>query len=174
MKAMSANQLRQMYLEFFAEKGHEILPGASLVPAKDPTLLLTSAGMVPFKPYFLGLETPKHPRVTTCQRCLRTGDIHNVGKTDRHHTFFEMLGNFSFADYFKREAIHFAWEFVTERLELDPNRLWASIYLEDDEAFEIWTSRGRPARVPHRPSGKRRQLLADRRRSLRPMLRDLL
>lgn len=138
MKAMSANQLRQLYLDFFAEKGHEILPGASLVPANDPTLLLTSAGMVPFKPYFLGLETPKHRRVTTAQRCLRTGDINNVGKTGRHHTFFEMLGNFSFGDYFKREAIHFAWEFVTERLEMNPDRLWASIYLEDDEAFEIW------------------------------------
>ena len=119
MRQMSANQLRQAFVNFFAEKGHRILPGASLVPAKDPTLLLTSAGMVPFKPYFLGLETPEHRRVTTCQRCLRTGDIDHVGKTDRHHTFFEMLGNFSFGDYFKREAITWAWEFVTERLELD-------------------------------------------------------
>src|SRR5690606_38295594 len=135
---MSANQLRQLYLDFFAEKGHAVLPSASLVPAKDPTLLLTSAGMVPFKPYFLGLETPPHRRITTCQRCLRTGDIQNVGRTGRHHTFFEMLGNFSFGDYFKREAIHYAWEFVTQRLELEPDRLWASIYLEDDEAFEIW------------------------------------
>jgi len=138
VRAMSANQLRKMYLEYFEEKGHQILPGASLVPAKDPTLLLTSAGMVPFKPYFLGLETPKHRRVTTCQRCLRTGDLQNVGRTDRHHTFFEMLGNFSFGDYFKREAIAFAWEFVTERLGLEKDRLWASIYIEDDEAFEIW------------------------------------
>ena len=138
MRSMSANQLRQLYLDFFAEKGHAVLPSASLVPAKDPTLLLTSAGMVPFKPYFLGLETPPHRRITTCQRCLRTGDIQNVGRTGRHHTFFEMLGNFSFGDYFKREAIHYAWEFVTQRLELEPDRLWASIYLEDDEAFEIW------------------------------------
>jgi len=138
VRQMSANQLRQAFLNFFAEKGHRILPGASLVPAKDPTLLLTSAGMVPFKPYFLGLETPEHRRVTTCQRGLRTGDIDHVGKTDRHHTFFEMLGNFSFGDYFKREAITWAWEFVTERLELEKDRLWVSIYIEDDEAFDIW------------------------------------
>lgn len=135
----SADALRERYLQFFAAKGHDILPGASLVPAGDPTLLLTSAGMVPFKPYFLGLETPKVRRVTTCQRCVRTGDIENVGLTDRHHTFFEMLGNFSFGDYFKEEAIHFAWEFVTQELELPADRLWASIYLEDDEAHEIWS-----------------------------------
>ncbi len=134
----SADALRERYLQFFAAKGHEILPGASLIPAGDPTLLLTSAGMVPFKPYFLGLETPKVRRVTTCQRCVRTGDIENVGLTNRHHTFFEMLGNFSFGDYFKRDAIHFAWEFVTRELELPAQRLWASIYLEDDEAHDFW------------------------------------
>lgn len=138
MKALGADELRNLYLNYFAEKGHQILPSASLVPAQDPTLLLTSAGMVPFKPYFLGLQTPPHPRITTCQRCVRTGDIDNVGRTDRHHTFFEMLGNFSFGDYFKREAIHYAWEFVTQRLEIDPDKLWATIYLDDDESFDIW------------------------------------
>ena len=137
-RPLSADALRERYLNFFADKGHAVLPGASLVPAGDPTLLLTSAGMVPFKPYFLGLEQPKHPRITTCQRCVRTGDIDKVGLTSRHHTFFEMLGNFSFGDYFKREAIHYAWEFVTRELELSPERLWASIYIEDDEAFDIW------------------------------------
>lgn len=135
---MSADALRERYLQFFASKGHQILPGASLVPAGDPSLLLTSAGMVPFKPYFLGLETPKHRRITTCQPCVRTGDIDNVGLTNRHHTFFEMLGNFSFGDYFKKEAIAWAWEFVTRELELEADRLWVSIYLEDDEAFALW------------------------------------
>lgn len=138
MKALGANGLRSLFLQFFAEKGHQILPSASLVPARDPTLLLVNAGMVPFKPYYLGLETSPYARVTTCQRCVRTGDIDNVGKTDRHHTFFEMLGNFSFGDYFKREAIAYAWEFVTERLEIEPERLWVSIYHEDDEAFDLW------------------------------------
>lgn len=138
MKRLSTDELREMYLSFFEEKGHKRLPGASLVPHGDPTMLLTSAGMVPFKPYFLGLERPEHRRITTCQRCLRTPDIDNVGHTDRHATFFEMLGNFSFGDYFKREAIEFAWEFVTERLELDKDKLWVSIYHEDDEAFGIW------------------------------------
>ena len=138
MKFMTADQLREAYLKFFARKGHHVGESASLVPHGDPTLLLTSAGMVPFKPYFLGLEAPKYTRITTCQRCVRTGDIDNVGRTDRHHTFFEMLGNFSFGDYFKREAIQFAWEFVTKELEFDPERLWTSVYLEDDEAYDIW------------------------------------
>lgn len=138
MKRLSADELREMYLRFFEEKGHKRLPSASLVPHGDPTMLLTSAGMVPFKPYFLGTERPDHRRVTTCQRCLRTPDIDNVGHTDRHATFFEMLGNFSFGDYFKREAIHFAWEFVTKRLELAADTLWVTIYHDDDEAFSIW------------------------------------
>ena len=138
MKSLTTDQLRVTYIRFFERKGHHVGESASLVPHGDPTLLLTSAGMVPFKPYFLGWETPKHTRITTCQRCVRTGDIDNVGKTDRHHTFFEMLGNFSFGDYFKQEAIEFAWEFVTKELEFDPERLWVSVYLEDDEAYNIW------------------------------------
>lgn len=139
MRRLTADELREKFLSFFEEKGHKRLPGASLVPHGDPTLLLTAAGMVPFKPYFLGKEEPIHRRITTCQRCLRTPDIEHVGKTDRHATFFEMLGNFSFGDYFKKEAIEWAWEFVTQHLELSPDDLWATIYHEDDEAFDIWT-----------------------------------
>ena len=134
----TVDQLRQMFLEFFQEKGHKILPSASLIPKGDPTLLLTGAGMVPFKPYFLGKKVPEHRMVTTCQRCLRTADLDQVGVTARHGTFFEMLGNFSFGDYFKKEAIAWAWEFVTERLEIPREKLWITIYLDDDEAFEIW------------------------------------
>ena len=138
MKYMSVNQLRERFLQFFEGKGHKRLPSASLIPHGDPTLLLTGACMGPFKPYFLGKEEPPAKRITTCQRCLRTADIDNVGKTDRHRTFFEMLGNFSFGDYFKREAIHWAWEFTTEHLEMPVDRLWITIYLDDDEAFQIW------------------------------------
>ena len=138
MKSYSVDQIRTMFLEFFQSKDHRILPSASLIPHGDPTLLLTVAGMVPFKRYFLGLEKPIHPRVATSQKCIRTGDIENVGITDRHGTFFEMLGNFSFGDYFKAEIIPWSWEFVVDHLKLPPDRLWVTIYLDDDEAFEIW------------------------------------
>ena len=133
------NDLRRAYLEFFQSKEHLCLKSFSLVPQNDNSLLLINAGMAPLKPYFTGQEIPPKKRVTTCQKCVRTGDIDNVGKTARHLTFFEMLGNFSFGDYFKHEAIAWSWEFLTEVLKLDPNRLYPSIYGEDDEAFEIWT-----------------------------------
>ncbi|MBR5635861.1 MAG: alanine--tRNA ligase [Pseudobutyrivibrio sp.] len=133
------NDLRRAYLEFFESKDHLCLNSFSLVPQNDNSLLLINAGMAPLKPYFTGQEIPPRKRVTTCQKCVRTGDIDNVGKTARHLTFFEMLGNFSFGDYFKHEAIAWSWEFLTEVLKLDPNRLYPSIYGEDEEAFEIWT-----------------------------------
>lgn len=138
MQRWSADELRSQFLRFFEEKGHKQLPSASLIPYGDPTLLLTAAGMVPFKPYFLGLRKPDHTRVTTCQRCVRTPDIERVGFTNRHNTFFEMLGNFSFGDYFKREAISWAWEFVTERMQIPKDVLWVSVYEQDDEAARLW------------------------------------
>lgn len=139
MKPYGVNELRRMYLEFFEGKGHLKLKSFSLIPQNDKSLLLINSGMAPMKPYFTGQEIPPRRRVTTCQKCIRTGDIDNVGKTARHLTFFEMLGNFSFGDYFKREAIHWSWEFLTETIGLDPSRLYPSIYCEDEEAFEIWT-----------------------------------
>ncbi len=138
MKPYGLNELRKMYLDFFEGKGHLMLPSFSLVPQNDKSLLLISAGMVPLKPYFTGQEIPPRKRVTTCQKCIRTVDIENVGKTSRHGTFFEMLGNFSFGDYFKKEAITWSWEFLTEVLEIPADRLYPSVYLEDDEAFNIW------------------------------------
>lgn len=135
---LTGNELREKFLEFFEQKGHQRLPSASLIPQNDPSILWTAAGMVPFKPYFTGAAKPKHLRITTCQKCLRTPDIEEVGKTARHHTFFEMLGNFSFGDYFKEEAIAYAWEFITGVLGLPADKLWISIYLDDDEAFGIW------------------------------------
>ena len=132
------NELRRSYLEFFESKGHLKMQSFPLVPKNDNSLLLINAGMAPLKPYFTGQEIPPRRRVTTCQKCIRTGDIENVGKTARHLTFFEMLGNFSFGDYFKTEAIHWSWEYLTDVLKLDPERLYPSIYGEDDEAFKIW------------------------------------
>ena len=138
MQKYGVNELRKMFLEFFESKGHLAMKSFSLVPHNDKSLLLINSGMAPLKPYFTGQEIPPRTRVTTCQKCIRTGDIENVGKTARHGTFFEMLGNFSFGDYFKNEAIHWTWEFLTEVVGLDADRLYPSIYLEDDEAFEIW------------------------------------
>lgn len=138
MKAYGVNELRKMFLEFFESKGHLAMKSFSLVPHNDNSLLLINSGMAPLKPYFTGQEIPPRRRVTTCQKCIRTGDIENIGKTARHGTFFEMLGNFSFGDYFKHEAIAWTWEFLTEVVGLDPDRLYPSIYENDDEAFEIW------------------------------------
>ena len=132
------NELRRLYLDFFESKGHLKMKSFSLVPHNDNSLLIINSGMAPLKPYFTGQEIPPRRRVTTCQKCIRTGDIENVGKTARHGTFFEMLGNFSFGDYFKTEAIHWSWEFLTEVVGLDANRLYPSIYEDDDEAFDIW------------------------------------
>lgn len=146
MQPYGVNQLRKMFLEFFESKGHLAMKSFSLVPHNDKSLLLINSGMAPLKPYFTGQEIPPRKRVTTCQKCIRTGDIENVGKTARHGTFFEMLGNFSFGDYFKEEAIQWTWEFLTEVVGLDPDRLYPSVYVDDDEAFEIWNKKiGIPA-----------------------------
>jgi alanyl-tRNA synthetase len=138
MKQYGVNELRRMFLDFFESKGHLKMKSFSLVPHNDNSLLLINSGMAPLKPYFTGQEIPPRKRVTTCQKCIRTGDLENVGKTARHGTFFEMLGNFSFGDYFKHEAIAWSWEFLTEVVGLDKERLYPSIYENDDEAFEIW------------------------------------
>lgn len=143
MKYMTSDEIREAYLSFFESKGHKRLPSASLIP-DDPQLMFTVAGMVPFKPIFWGKVEPVYTRITTCQKCVRTNDIENVGRTPRHHTFFEMLGNFSFGDYFKKEAIEWAWEFVTKVLEMPEEKLWVTIYEYDDESFEIWKSIGVP------------------------------
>ena len=146
MKKYGVNELRRMFLDFFESKGHLAMKSFSLVPHNDNSLLLINSGMAPLKPYFTGQEIPPRTRVTTCQKCIRTGDIENIGKTARHGTFFEMLGNFSFGDYFKTEAIHWSWEFLTEVVGLDPERLYPSVYLDDDEAFDIWNKQiGIPA-----------------------------
>ena len=138
MKQYGVNELRKMFLEFFEGKGHLAMKSFSLVPHNDNSLLLINSGMAPLKPYFTGQEIPPRKRVTTCQKCIRTGDIENIGKTARHGTFFEMLGNFSFGDYFKHEAVAWSWEFLTEVVGLEADRLYPSVYLEDDETFDIW------------------------------------
>jgi len=142
LRSMTTSEIRASFLEFFRKNGHKVLPSSSLVPANDPTLLFTNAGMVQFKDLFLGKEVRDYSRAATAQRCVRAGgkhnDLENVGYTARHHTFFEMLGNFSFGDYFKREGIHFAWNFITGTLEIPKDRLWVTVYTEDDEAERIW------------------------------------
>lgn len=138
MKKYGLNELREMFLSFFESKGHLRLPSFSLIPQNDASLLLINSGMAPMKPWFTGEQEPPRRRVTTCQKCIRTGDIENIGKTARHGTYFEMLGNFSFGDYFKREAISWSWEFLTKTLGIDPSLLYPSVYEKDDEAYEIW------------------------------------
>ncbi|MCC5911492.1 MAG: alanine--tRNA ligase [Clostridiaceae bacterium] len=141
MEKKGLNEIRKLFLDFFQEKGHLVKPSYPLVPQNDKSLLLINAGMAPLKPYFSGTEVPPNERMATCQKCIRTGDIENVGKTARHATFFEMLGNFSFGDYFKEESIVWGWEFVTEHLKMPVDKLWASIYEEDEEAYEIWSKK---------------------------------
>jgi len=139
---ISGKEIREKFLKYFEKNGHKIVDSSSLVPQNDPTLLFTNAGMNQFKDLFLGLEKREYVRATTCQKVVRAGgkhnDLENVGRTARHHTFFEMLGNFSFGDYFKKEAIKFAWEFLTKELGLPKEKLFVTIYLDDDEAFDIW------------------------------------
>lgn len=138
MEKLGLNEIRKMFLEFFESKGHLIHESFSLVPQNDKSLILINSGMAPLKPYFAGLETPPCKRMTTCQKCIRTGDIDNIGYTDRHGTFFEMMGNFSFGDYFKQQSLEWGWEFITEHLKLPKDRLWATVYVDDDEAYSLW------------------------------------
>ena len=138
MKYLTVDQIRAKYLDFFVSKGHLVAPSFPVVPINDNSLLLINAGMTPLKPYFTGQQTPPSVRMATCQKCIRTSDIENVGKNDRHRSFFEMLGNFSFGDYFKKEVIPWAWEFVTQVMEIPTDKLYVSVYLEDDEAYDIW------------------------------------
>ena len=176
---MSAADLRRAFLEFFQAQSHMIVPSSSLVPRNDPTLLFTNAGMVQFKDVFLGKEERDYLRAVSSQRCVRAGgkhnDLENVGYTARHHTFFEMLGNFSFGDYFKREAIHFAWDFLIYNLGLDPARLWVTVYHDDDEAAEVWLKDVGVSPQRFGRLGDASQLLGHGRyRTLRSLQRDLL
>src|SRR6187401_3795925 len=161
---MSAADVRRAFLEFFRDRGHTVVASSSLVPGNDPTLLFTNAGMVQFKDCFLGKEKRAYVRATTSQRCVRAGgkhnDLENVGYTARHHTFFEMLGNFSFGDYFKRDAIKLAWELLTVHYGLPKDKLWTTVYATDDEAFDIWTKeigvpKERCVRIGDKPGGRK-------------------
>ncbi|MDR2175656.1 MAG: alanine--tRNA ligase, partial [Synergistaceae bacterium] len=143
MQYRTGKEIRELFINFWKEKGSHHYPSFSLIP-DDPSLLFTIAGMVPFKAYYLGLRAPEYPHAVTCQKCVRTNDIENVGRTARHHTFFEMLGNFAWGSYFKKEAITWAWEFLTERIGLDPEKMYASIYKDDEEAFGAWRGVGLP------------------------------
>ena len=144
MEKIGLNELREMFKDFFVSKGHYAGGSASLIPNNDKSLLIINSGMAPLKPYFAGLETPPSKRMTTCQKCIRTNDIENVGKTARHGTFFEMLGNFSFGDYFKEESLNWGWEFITQWLHMPEEKIWATVYEDDDQAVEIWKKIGLP------------------------------
>src|SRR5919109_1251663 len=163
---MKGSEIRQTFLKYFEENGHTVVKSSSLIPKNDPTLLFTNAGMVQFKDVFLGLDKRPYSRATSCQKCVRAGgkhnDLENVGYTARHHTFFEMLGNFSFGDYFKKDAIHFAWELLTKVYKLAPERLWTTVYETDDEAYELWTrmigvAPERCVRIGDKPGGQKYQ-----------------
>lgn len=160
---MKTSEIRQKFLSFFQERGHEIVPSSSLIPSNDPTLLFTNAGMVQFKDTFTGKEARPYTRATSSQRCVRAGgkhnDLENVGYTARHHTFFEMLGNFSFGDYFKHDAIAYAWDLLTKVYGLPAEKLWVTVYHEDDEAYDIWNQQiGVPKDRIIRIGDKRRSL----------------
>src|SRR6266850_5970693 len=166
LKSMTSSEIRASFLEFFRKNGHSVVPSSSLVPGNDPTLLFTNAGMVQFKDMFLGKEARDYSRAATSQRCVRAGgkhnDLENVGYTARHHTFFEMLGNFSFGDYFKKDAIQFAWELLTKVYGLAPERLWTTVYETDDEAYDLWTKtvgvpKQRCIRIGDKPGGAKYQ-----------------
>ena len=173
------NEIRSTFLNYFAENGHEIVPSSPLVPRNDPTLMFTNAGMVQFKNVFTGVEKRPYQRATTSQKCVRAGgkhnDLDNVGYTARHHTFFEMLGNFSFGDYFKDRAIELAWNLVTKEFGLPKDKLTATVYIDDDEAFDLWKKIAGLPESPHHPHRRLGQFLADgRHRSLRAVLGNLL
>ena len=176
---MTGHEIRQRFLDFFAARGHRVVRSSSLVPANDPTLLFTNAGMNQFKDVFLGLEKRDYTRAATSQKCVRAGgkhnDLENVGYTRRHHTFFEMLGNFSFGDYFKAEAIEFAWDLITKDYGLPKDKLYVTVFREDDDAEAALAEGGRRSQEPHLPPRREGQLLADGRyRPVRPVLGDPL